>query len=110
MVETIMNDAVAIASGIAAIASIAISIIVNIKKVSATKAKNALEFLNQVHDLANQLIVEYENSPYKGKDKKNAVIAAVVSQIEGVDKEELSQYIDMQVALTREVNAREKVK
>ncbi len=91
-------------SAVSVLTSLAISVINIIKKGKAVKITNALEFLNEVHDLADAFMLDIEKSVYKGEDKKNAVINKVTRNIPTADIEDLSHYIDMKIAFTKEIN------
>ena len=88
------------------LASLIIAIVNFIKKVKAVKNSDALTFLNDVHDLADNFMLQIENSNYKGEEKKNAVIYNVTRQIPNADVEELAKYIDMKIAFTKEINVK----
>ena len=95
-----------IITGLGMIASIIVAVINFIKKVKAVKNSDALTFLNDVHDLADNFMLQIENSHYKGEEKKNAVIYNVTRQIPNADVEELAKYIDMKIAFTKEINVK----
>lgn len=95
-----------IITGLGMIASIIVAVINFIKKIKAVKNSDALTFLNDVHDLADNFMLQIENSHYKGEEKKNAVIYNVTRQIPNADVEELAKYIDMKIAFTKEINVK----
>ena len=95
-----------IITSLGTLASLIIAIINFIKKVKAVKNSDALTFLNDVHDLADNFMLQIENSKYKGEEKKNAVIYNVTRQIPNADVEELAKYIDMKIAFTKEINVK----
>ena len=95
-----------IITSLGTLASLIIAIINFIKKVKAVKNSDALTFLNEVHDLADNFMLQIENSHYKGEEKKNAVIYNVTRQIPNADVEELAKYIDMKIAFTKEINVK----
>lgn len=95
-----------IITSLGTLASLIIAIINFIKKVKAVKNSDALTFLNDVHDLADNFMLQIENSNYKGEEKKNAVIYNVTRQIPNADVEELAKYIDMKIAFTKEINVK----
>lgn len=91
-------------SALSVITSLLISVVNVLKKMKAQKITSALEFINFVHELADEFMLKIESSPYKGEDKKNAVIYNVTRQVPTADLEELSRYIDMKIAFTKEIN------
>ena len=106
MLENLTEIITISVSAVSVLTSIAISVINIIKKGKAVKITNALEFLNEVHDLADNFMLQIENSNYKGEEKKNAVIYNVTRQIPNADVEELAKYIDMKIAFTKEINVK----
>lgn len=102
--ENIQELITIMTSAIVAIISIIMAVINQIKKNKLNKENISINFIADVHNLADEFMLAMENSKYKGEEKKNAVIYAVTRKFPNADVDELANYIDKTIAFTREIN------
>lgn len=94
-----------IVGSISVIVSAAITLSARIKQLKATETKNALAYLEAVHEFAVEAMIEVEKlTILPGVFKKQQVLAQAIIKFPKADLAELGDFIDKTIAMTKLVN------